>query len=45
MPSDWETLGRIVLSVVLSGLIGIEREFRQRARDCGPIFWSDWVQR
>ena len=30
MLSDWETLGRIVLSVVLSGLIGIEREFRQK---------------
>ena len=25
-----ETLGRIVLSVVLGGLIGIEREFRQK---------------
>ncbi|MBI5024040.1 MAG: MgtC/SapB family protein [Candidatus Omnitrophica bacterium] len=30
MLSDWETLGRIVLSVVLSGIIGIEREFRQK---------------
>ncbi len=30
MLSDWETLGRIILAVVLSGLIGIEREFRQK---------------
>lgn len=30
MLDTWETLGRILLSVVLSGLIGVEREFRQK---------------
>ena len=30
MLSLWETLGRIILSVVLSGIIGVEREFRQK---------------
>lgn len=30
MLTIWETLGRILLSVLLSGLIGIEREFRQK---------------
>lgn len=30
MLTEWETLGRIILSVVLSGMIGIEREFRQK---------------
>lgn len=30
MLSLWETLWRIILSVVLSGIIGVEREFRQK---------------
>jgi len=30
MLSDWETLWRIILAVILSGIIGVEREFRQK---------------
>ena len=31
MPSEWELLGRLALTLVLSATIGLERELRQKS--------------
>jgi len=31
MPSEWELLGRLALTVVLSAAVGLEREYRQKS--------------
>jgi hypothetical protein len=32
------------LALVLSSLIGLEREFRAKTRDCAPIPWLESLQ-
>ena len=40
MRSEWELLWRLGLALVLSTVIGLEREWRQKSPACAPTRWS-----